>query len=595
MNDISLSMKYVFHQLSILLVLLILPLFFFWRIYLVDSLIGTGFGLDGVYDAAVLNADAPLLALMGLLILGSLYIKPYAVAVALRGIALLLLLFYIADLIVFQQFGIRILLSSVQIYAAETKPIWEQLQEFLGGLWMAIAKLVLLGIFAVALLFPPKKPWKITILFCSVLTLSATVVALMPWEIKYVNSWLIQNYLSANFFVPEARAYSEGYVADVLNESPGAIHCDAGLSQRQNVIILMVESLSSYQSQVYGGVHDWTPELDDMASEAVVFTNMHAGGFATNEGLVGILGGVRLFSPFMHMFRAVVPFQTAWGLDKTVPREFNNAGYHTAFLTTGPLGFSRKGDWLRDIGFQETEGNEHPFYSNWPKVQFDGAADEALYARSLGWIDERSPQQPWMLSLLTITTHQPYLDPETLQPNPERAFRYADKQAATFIRALQKSGYFENGILLVLGDHRSMTPLSKEEEGIYGPAALSRVQFLMFGQGAAGEHNGVFQQSDLLPSFHQWLSDEHCYEGQLASVFAPESIGRCALHVRGSQHSLVDVFCPQGVGLVRLDGDATQFIQNEGIAGEKQAVILREIARQRLEGDQRHLRWQLSQ
>ena len=595
MTDKSLSMKHVFHQLSILIVLLLLPLFFFWRVILVDSLIGTGFGLDGVYNAAVLNADAPLLVLMGLLLLGSWYIKPYAVGVGLRVVVLLLLLFYIADLIVFQQFGIRILLSSVQIYAADTTPIREQLQEFLGGPWLAIAKLVLLSVFALVLLFPPKKPWKITVLFCSLLTLSAIVVALMPWKVNYVNSWLVRNYLGANFFVPEAATYGEGFVADVLNESTMGEQCEAGLNQRKNVIILMVESLSSYQSQVFGGIHDWTPGLDALASEAVVYTNMHAGGFATNEGLVSILGGVRLFAPFAHMFRAVVPFQTAWGLENTVPREFNKVGYHTAFLTTGPLGFSRKGDWLRDIGFQETEGNEHPFYGNWPRVQFRAAADEALYARSLDWIAERSTQQPWMLSLLSITTHQPYLDPETMQPNPEQAFRYADRQAAAFIQSLKKSAYFENGILLVIGDHRSMTPLSKKEEDIYGSAALSRVQFLMFGQGRTGVHNGVFQQSDLLPSFRQWLGNEYCYGGQPTSVFSPESIGRCAMHVRGSQHSLVDVFCPQGVGLVRLDGDATKFIQNEGITAEKQAVILRAIAKERLEGDQRHLRWQSNQ
>jgi len=585
-------MKNVFHQLSVLIVLLLLPLLFFWRISLVDSVIGTGFGLDGAYDAAVLNADMPMLAAIGLLILGSWYIRPYVLGVMLRIIVLLLLLFYIADLIVFRQFGIRILLSSVQIYAAETVPVLEQLQEFLGGLWMAIAKLVLLGAFALVLLLTPRKPWPVTIFFCSVLTLSAVVVALMPWKINYVNSWVIQNYLSANIFAPETETYSKGFVEDLLNETVGPLTCGAGLSQRHNVIILMVESLSSYQSQALSGIHDWTPELDAMASEAVVFTNMHANGFATNEGLVGILGGVRLFSPFTHMFRAVVPFQTAWGLEDTVPREFNNAGYYTAFLTTGPLGFAKKGDWLQDIGFQETEGSEHPFYRKWPRIQFDAAADEALYARSLDWIAERSTKQPWMLALLTLTTHQPYFDPETLQPDPEQAFRYADRKAAAFIRSLQKMGYFENGILLLIGDHRSMTPLSKKEEDIFGPAAFSRVQFLMFGQGTASEHTGVFQQSDLLPSFRQWLSDEHCYDDQLASIFTPGSIGRCAFHVRGSQHSLVDVFCPDGYGLVRLDGDSTRFIRKEGISGQKQVVILHAIARERLEGHQRHLLWQ---
>jgi len=585
-NNSSPSIKHAFHQLATLLVLLVLPFFFYLRAKLVDSVIGTGFGLDGAYNKAVLNADAPLFALMGLLVLGSWFIKSYTASVVLRLVVLGLLMFYIADMIVFEKFGIRIFLASVQLYGANTVPVWEQLQEFLGGRWIALVKLLLLGVFAIALLLPPKKPWMISILFCSALTLSATVIAVMPWKVNYVNSWLVQNYISANIFVPEARVYSKAYVQTV--RSTQARQCQAGLSRRPNVIILIVESLASYQSQAFGGVHDWTPGLDAIASEAIIYRNMHANGFATNEGLIGILGGVRLFSPFNHMFRVVVPFQTAWGLEQTVPGVFDDAGYHTAFLTNGPLGFSKKGEWMRDIGFQEIEGNEHPFYRNWPKVQFQGAADEALYARSLDWITARPPAQSWMLTMLTISTHQPFLDPETLKPNLEKVFRYADAEAASFIRALQKSEFFENGILLVMGDHRSMTPVSKEEEEIYGPAALSRIQFFMLDRASGGEHNGVFQQSDLLPSFRYLLNETYCHDGQMANVFVPDSPGRCAFHVRGSRPSLVDVFCPGAYGLVELDGDSTRFIENEGISTRKQSDILKMIARERLAGQKRH-------
>ena len=124
-----------------------------------------------------------------------------------------------------------------------------------------------------------------------------------------------------------------------------------------------------------------------------------------------------------------------------------------------------------------------------------------------------------------------------------------------------------------------------------GPSALSKVQFLMFGLGTSGVNNDVFQQSDLLPSFRHWLSDEYCHEGQLTSLFAQDSMSKCALHVRGSSHSLVDVTCPEGFGLVRLEGDSTRFIQTDGLTEETQQLILRVIARERLEGHQRHLRY----
>ena len=78
-----------------------------------DSTIGAGYGLDGIYNAAVLKADGPLLASVGLLLLGSWFVKSVLVAVTLRVLALIILLLYIGDLIVFRQFGIRILVESV--------------------------------------------------------------------------------------------------------------------------------------------------------------------------------------------------------------------------------------------------------------------------------------------------------------------------------------------------------------------------------------------------------------------------------------------------------------------------------------------------
>jgi hypothetical protein len=133
-----------------------------------------------------------------------------------------------------------------------------------------------------------------------------------------------------------------------------------------------------------------------------------------------------------------------------------------------------------------------------------------------------------------------------------------------------------------------MTPISKTEERIYGTAAPSRVQFLMFGQEAAGKHNGIFHHSDLVPSFRHWLNQEYCNQGQSISLFKKDSKGRCALHVRGSQPSLVDVFCPEGQGLIELNGDSTQFVRSDGLSEEKQSKILLLVARERLAGHQRH-------
>jgi len=577
------------HQLLTLVTLLAIPVFVYWRMDMVDAKIGRKFGLPGTFDFAVINADGFMLAAIFAALLLTWQSVRRKWHLLPRIAVLLLLLFYLADLVLLKQFGTRILFSSVQLYIQYTALVWEQTQEFLGGFWPAIGTLAIALAYAVFVLYPPAPPWMATRFLCAALLVASLLTAVMPWKLHYVKSWIVESYLSANIFVPEARAYSDAFAGDLLASPPGPVQCESGLGSNRNVIVLVVESLSSYQSKLFGGTEDWTPELDKLASDALIFPRMHANGFSTNEGMVGILGGVRLLSPFAHMlFRAVTPFQTAWGIEKTLPRRFSSAGYHTAFLTNGPLSFAGIGSWLEEIGFDEVEGGDAAHYSEWRKVQFGAAPDEALYDRSHAWISERPADQPWMLTLATISTHQPFRDPETLQPDMEAVFRYADRQAATFIRSLQDSGYFENGILLVLGDHRSMTPVSPAEEKIFGSAAPARVPLLVFGHEHKGTHEGNFQQSDILPSFDYWLGIEHCRQQPSANLFNADSKGRCALHVQGAKQSLVEIYCPESYGQVELDGDNTRFLSNYNMPDDEQQRILGIIARQRLAGESRH-------
>lgn len=575
------------HQILTLLVLVALPLFVSWRVKIVDQFAGSAFGLVDVYDLAVVNADAPLMAIIVLMLLGAWYCHKY-IAIFLRTAAVLLILFYLGDLVVLKNFGIRILFTSVQQYGQDTGLVWEQLEQFLGGTWPLILKLLILAAFFASILFPIRKPNRLLIIAYSFFIFLATTAALLPWKVDYVNSWIIQNYLNANLFVPQARTYSAAAKQDIFAQADEVQQCSRGLSNSKNVIILLVESWSPYQSQLFSGLNNWTPELDSIAQQAVIYPDMHANGFSTNTGLIGLLGGVRVYAPFAHIFRFAVAFRSAWGIGDTLPELFNSNGYHTAFLTTGPLSFSSKGPWLKDIGFAETDDNQNSFYESWEKVQFGAATDEALYNHSLEWISARPDEQPWMLTLETVSTHQPYLHPETGKPDLEGVFRFADHQAGNFIQTLQATNYFDDGILLVMGDHRSMTPMTDQEDQLLGQAAFSKVPFFILGGGQAFSHPGTFQLSDILPSFRYWLSDEVCQSENNAVLFDRQAEGRCAFHIRGADPSLVDVFCPQGQGQVKLNGDDTAFIQNSGISTEKQDELIRVIGQQRLQGQQRH-------
>jgi hypothetical protein len=74
------------------------------------------------------------------------------------------------------------------------------------------------------------------------------------------------------------------------------------------------------------------------------------------------------------------------------------------------------------------------------------------------------------------------------------------QQLLEFYTQLSESGYFENGILLITGDHRQMRPLSDIELERFGASARARVPLLVVGgsypRGQVDDR--FFQQSDLL-------------------------------------------------------------------------------------------------
>ncbi len=255
---------------------------------------------------------------------------------------------------------------------------------------------------------------------------------------------------------------------------------------------------------------------------------------------------------------------------------------------------SKKGEWLRDIGFNYVEGNEHSFYAGKPRFAFRSASDEALYARANQW--RATEPAPYLLVLETVSTHQPYTDPQTGKHSLELAMKYADQAFGNFLLELRQSGYFSNGILVVVSDHRSMTPIPAKEFEVFGSDSHSLVPAFIVGTGfnAGDVDDRVYSQADFVPSFELWLSGTTQLSALEAVMFGGSSrpqgtaASSCAFHSRGDQRGLVDAICNGGRGEVRLDGDQTRFTQSEGLAAADREGLLNDLAVLRLEGLQRH-------
>lgn len=566
----------------------------------VDKKVGRYIACPDCFDSTVFFNDMILLSLVyGILLLAG-FLKPAFIARCVQLIAGFVILIYLVDLILFHLFFARLFMSDAALYIGEREAVWDQFYSGMGG--PLAAPLLLLGVvllFLLMFLMKPARQRAPRMLLAIVLGLSVIITVLVRQQ-PYVNSWAVDNVFAANLSTTTRNPYSDSFTdRQSRNDFPHRVY-DSGLllapANGRNLIVVLLESWSSWHSLLFGGFENWTPNLDAAANRGLRFSNFHAIGFSTAEGLMGILAGEPLWAPFIH-WRESTPFHSMWAVERTLPKAFLSAAYHTAFLTTGPLDIYRKGEWLEQLGFQYVEGRENSFYRGWPEYSFKSASDRALYQRANQWL--HSAEKPYLLVLETLTTHQPFKDPDSGKRSLELAMKYADREFGVYLDLLDQSGFFDDGLLVVLSDHRSMTPISSGEFALFGNDAYSRVPMFVIGRefGRNQVDHSAYSQSDLVPTFEWWLTGKAALESNDAVMFSAASYdakapaanaGKCAFHARGNQRDLVDVICDGGRGVIKLDGDQTRFLQNQGLNESTRESLLADIARIRLQGLDRH-------
>jgi len=265
-----------------------------------------------------------------------------------------------------------------------------------------------------------------------------------------------------------------------------------------NLVLLIVESLSSANSKRVSGLRDLLGGFDRLAGRGVLFSNFFANHAASEGGIISLLSGF----PPLHYPTATPLMFDEFAMQPSVVGEYRRGGYRAEFLTNAELGFIGLDRYLEGLGLDAALGrDEVPAMRDAPRFALDAPSDRLLYDAAMERVESlQAARQPWLLVLATVTTHQPYRHPEGGADEAAEVWRWALAQMTDFVESLERSGFFEEGILLITGDHRHMRPLTGEETARYGDSAKARIPLLAMGRGLP---EGVtdtrfFQQSDLL-------------------------------------------------------------------------------------------------
>ena len=197
-----------------------------------------------------------------------------------------------------------------------------------------------------------------------------------------------------------------------------------------------------------------------------------------------------------------------------------------------------------------------------------------LYRRVLDY--KKDLDQPYFITVITVTTHQPYIDPVSKEMDISKAVQFADQALYDFYLKLEAQNYFDNGVLLVTSDHRAMMPMFDSEIDRLGNHAFSKIPLVVIGKAFEGRgmQSEYVQQSDLLNSMEYLTSKQHCARKDEGNLFSePVKAADCVYHSRGDYRDRIDVFCENGsqYGQVQLNGDDTRLIAGE-LADEESII-----------------------
>lgn len=447
-------------------------------------------------SAYFFKLDLPLIGLSGTLCLLAGVMRPKILRLPVHLIIMASLIVFATHVVSLVLFDQNLTVQNVVDFAPEWK--WDI--TFIK--WFHI--LIFLGALAVYFI----RIWISRLTAHIILFLSPVVIALGLWPLPDVPQDMAKYMYDARdvraLLTPGAKCRAS-FTPNEVEAAEKELAKSSGIriaDPKPNIILVIVESLSAVDSSRISGIRNILPRLDRVAENGMLFTNFFANYYQTNGAFVGLLNQTAPV-PFPE---SKVPMLSAFSTQQSVPREFKKQGYHTEMLLNGPLWFENVRNYAPRVGYDVVEGyDEIERYQNKPTFTCGVPGDEWLFEEAAERAAKYAGKKdPFFLTLLTTSSHVPFVDPLRRKNTEENVFDYVDQQLERLYQLLKDAGFFEKGVLMIAGDHRKPTPVGPREWEKWGETAKARVPLVVIG---AGIPKGVvdtrfFQQAELFRRFN---------------------------------------------------------------------------------------------
>lgn len=221
-------------------------------------------------------------------------------------------------------------------------------------------------------------------------------------------------------------------------------------TRRPNVVLIVLESFSDTIMHV----RDVAPNLQRLTAEGLYFPRFYANSFRTDRALVSIHSGL----PAQPTMSVMDMPRKSTSLPSIAGALAKN-GYHTTFYYGGDINYSNMRSYFMGTGFQRIV-SDSDFPSRLRTGKW-GVPDGPVYERMLTDIKEGEADEPFFVSIMTASSHEPFDVPDyhKIKDNEVlNAFSYADDCLGRFVKALKQLPCWENTLVAIVPDHLGAYP-----------------------------------------------------------------------------------------------------------------------------------------
>ena len=223
----------------------------------------------------------------------------------------------------------------------------------------------------------------------------------------------------------------------------------------KNLVVIIEESLGTQYVEATGGKPGITPNLNRLAKEGILFTQLYASGTRSVRGMEAIVGGF-LPIPGTSVLKRNLSQKDFFSLAQLL----NPRGYDSSFLYGGEKRFDNMGSWYYGNGFQriidEPEFVNPVYHGIW------GVCDEDLVVRAdEEFVKLKKADTPFVSVLFTTTNHTPFEFPDGriklldgVEPaSEENAVKFNDFALGKFFAMAKEHGYYDDTVFVIIADH----------------------------------------------------------------------------------------------------------------------------------------------